>query len=351
MFYSTAYAEPADTSVIARIVDTFNTKTTAWMGKAKQVAITFFKWCFILEIAYIGIRASISVADTKETIQNFVMAVLTASFFMAVISNYQEWSNALIYGLQAAADQMSGIEKASDNPFKAGLTLADTILDKISGWSPMESLAYILTGAFVIVCFALITAQIIVIKCESMIAMLAACILLGLGASSFFKEYAINTMRYVFSVAFKLFTMQLVIGVGYTFIAEIKVGEADWPTLFTVMGFSVVLLTLVKTLPDTVAGIISGSHVGSGGGLMSSVRTISSLATGAAAAAGGAIAAGSAMNSSKKLAQATGASGFADVAKSMGKNMMTAKSQSGVRKTTMRAELEDRLAQAREFKK
>ena len=59
-------------------------------------------------------------------------------------------------------------------------------------------------------CFALMTAQIVMIKCEAYIAMNAAVLLLGFGGSSLLKEYAINTMRYALSVAFKLFVMQLV---------------------------------------------------------------------------------------------------------------------------------------------
>lgn len=336
-----------DTSVISRIVQTFNDKTSAWMGKAQDYARTLFYWCFVLEIAYIGIRASISVADIKETLQNFVMAVLTAFFFLAVINNYEAWSYALIHGLQSAADTMSGLEKASDNPMKSGLEIASTILSKMSMWSPGQAVAFLLTGAFVVICFALITAQIIVIKCEALIAMLAACLLLGLGATKFFREYAINTIRYVFSVAFKLFTMQLILGIGYTFIDEIKVGDADWATLFTVMGFSIVLLTLVKILPETVGGIISGSHAGSGGGLMKMVVTGAALAAGAAIGGAKGV---QAVNNAKNVAQGEGAKGFAGVAKGMGSAMMSARHQAGMNKTSMGGELKNRLIQNREKK-
>ena len=72
-------------------------------------------------------------------------------------------------------------------------------------------------------CFALMTAQIVLIKCEAYIAMNAAVLLLGFGGSSLLKEYAINTMRYALSVAFKLFVMQLVLGIGMSFISDFNI--------------------------------------------------------------------------------------------------------------------------------
>lgn len=317
------------------------------MSTAQDYARTLFYWCFVLEVVYIGIRASISVADIKETLQNFIMAIITAFFFLAVINNYEAWSHALIHGLQSAADKMSGLEKASDNPMKAGLELASSIYAKVSKWSPIDSLGFIMASVFVVVCFALITAQVILIKCEALIAMLAACLLLGLGATKFFREYAVNTIRYVFSVAFKLFTMQLVIGIGYTFIDEVKVGGTDWPTLFVTMAFSVVLLAIVRTLPETVGGIISGSHAGNGGGLMKMVVTGAALTAGAAIGGAKGV---QAVNRAKNVAQGEGAKGFAAVAKGMGSAMMAARHQSKMNKTSMGGELKNRINTMKETK-
>ena len=52
--------------------------------------------------------------------------------------------------------------------------------------------------------------------------MCASSILIGLGATSFLREYAVNALRYVFAVAFKLMVMQLVMGVGINFITQLQ---------------------------------------------------------------------------------------------------------------------------------
>lgn len=96
----------------------------------------------------------------------------------------------------------------------------------------------------------------------------AAILLLGFGAASFMKEYAINVMRYTISVAFKLLVMQLLLGVGMAFIDEFSViTQVDFQTLFILLACVLILLVLIQTIPETVAGIINGSHVGGGVGL------------------------------------------------------------------------------------
>ena len=140
-----------------------------------------------------------------------------------------------------------------------------------------------------IVCFCLITAQVIFIKCEAFVAMLAACILLGFGTLSIMRDYAVNVLRYILAVAFKLFVMQLVIGIGYSFLKEAVTPQADLPSVCVIIGASIVLLALVKSLPDTVAGIIQGSHIGSGMALQSTAAAVGgAMIGGAVGAAAGA---------------------------------------------------------------
>lgn len=99
-----------------------------------------------------------------------------------------------------------------------------------------NSVALLLAALVVMVCFALISAQVVFIKCEAMIAMMAALILVSFGGSSFLKDYAVNALRYVLAVAFKLFVMQLVLGVGLAFIQDFDTSTAELQDIFIVIG-------------------------------------------------------------------------------------------------------------------
>ena len=247
-----------------------------------KYARQIFYWCAILEIAYLGWKAALGATDIGTLFKNFCLSLVTAGFFLAVIHNYHEWAWNVINGLKAIAGEATPLFSASDQPFTVGLELAKSIFDK-SGWNPANLLVYALAGTSIVICFALISLQIIFIKCECIVAMCASSILLGLGATSFFRDYAINAMRYIFAVAFKLMTMQLVIGVGMNFILELKIAEEiNWGQIAVTISFCIIFYALVKTLPDIVAGIIQGAHVGSGNAISSTVAAAGGAAVGAA---------------------------------------------------------------------
>lgn len=276
------------------------------------------------------------------------MLLLMAGFFLAVINHYAEWTWNLINGLKAVGLELSSGQYSSDSPFITGMKLVKLILDKLSVWSPGNSIALLITALVVIVCFALISAQVVFVKCEAMIAMMASLILVGFGGSSFMKDYAVNALRYALAVAFKLFVLQLVLGVGISFIEGFDTSAAELQDIFVVIGAAVVLLALVKSLPDACSGIINGSHVSSGAAFTSAV----------AAAGGGLV--GAAIGSSNTIKNIRDASNVAGMegASGLGKAAHMAKSLWGARQdaktagekhlsTRTRSEMQERLERAR----
>jgi type IV secretion system protein TrbL len=79
----------------------------------------------------------------------------------------------------------------------------------------------------------------------------------GFGGSSFLKDYAVIAIRYVLAVAFKLFVMQLVLGVGMPSLRDFPRPRRNIQDIFVVIGASVVLAGPVKSLPEVCAGIIN----------------------------------------------------------------------------------------------
>ncbi|MDM8217271.1 P-type conjugative transfer protein TrbL, partial [Desulfovibrio piger] len=261
-------ADTINSDIIAQVVKSFADKTENWTNIAVKYARLLFYWCAVLQLGLLGYEVALGGADIGTTFKKLCMAVLTGGFFFAVITHYSEWSRNIINGMMSIAGEMGGIENSSDNAFKMGIELCSEI------WANIATLSFVKNAALIfgmvialfitIICFCLITAQVIFIKCEAFVAMLAACILLGFGTLSIMRDYAVNVLRYILAVAFKLFVMQLVIGIGYSFLKEAVTPQADLPSVCVIIGASIVLLALVKSLPDTVAGIIQGSHIGSG---------------------------------------------------------------------------------------
>lgn len=341
-------AHAADEDFVSKLVHEFYNKTSAWEPTLKRYALIVFRWLVILEVCFLGIKAALNRDQLGDILKQFVMLLLMAGFFMAVITYYKEWSWNLINGLGAIGRELTPGGYSSESPFLTGMQLVKLVLDKLSVWSPGNSIALLIAALVIIVCFALISAQVVFIKCEAMVAMAAAVILVGFGGSSFLKDYAVNAIRYVLAVAFKLFVMQLVLGVGIAFIEGFSTSTAELQDIFVVIGASVVLLALVKSLPDVCAGIINGSHVSSGAALTASAAAVGGAAIGAMVAGSNTV---QNVKDAAKVAGMDGASGLgkaAHMAKSLWGARQDAKT-SGEKalSTRTRSEMQDRLERAK----
>ena len=328
-------AHAADEDFVSKLVHEFYNKTSTWEPTLKRYALVVFRGLVILEVCFLGIKAALNRDQLGDILKQFVMLLLMAGFFMAVITYYKEWSWNLINGLGAIGRELTPGDYSSESPFLTGMQLVKLVLDKLSVWSPGNSIA-------------LLIAALVIIKCEAMVAMAAAVILVGFGGSAFLKDYAVNAIRYVLAVAFKLFVMQLVLGVGIAFIESFSTSTAELQDIFVVIGASVVLLALVKSLPDVCAGIINGSHVSSGAALTASAAAVGGATLGTMVAGSNTV---QSVKDAAKVASMDGARGLskaAHMAKSLWGARQDAKA-SGEKalSTRTRSEMQDRLERAK----
>ena len=256
VFIGVGEAITANEDFVSTLVREFYNKTSDWESTLKRYALIVFRWLVTLEVCFLGSKAALNRDQIPDIFKQFVMLLLMAGFFLAVINYYQEWAWSLINGLGAIGRELTPGGYSSESPFLTGMQLVKLVQDKLSVWSPGNSIALLIAALVIIVCFALISAQVVFIKCEAMVAMAAALILVAFGGSSFLKDYAVNAIRYVLAVAFKLFVMQLVLGIGIAFIEGFSTSTAELQDIFVVIGASVVLAGLGQ-IP---AGRMRGHH-------------------------------------------------------------------------------------------
>lgn len=353
IFPDSAFAEIQDKTFVSRLVSEFSIQTEKWGVKLKDYTKILFKWLLIFEIAWLGIKSALSQEQIQNALKQFVLLIFVAGFFMAVIENHHEWSWNLIHGLQNVARDLGAQQAQVEGPFEAGIVIIKEILKKLSGWKPIDSLGLLISGLVVLVCFAMITARVVLIKCEVVVAMAASLLLLGFGASSILRDYAINAMRYVFSAAFKLFVMQLLVSIGVGIVLRLaEQATTKYEDIFVIIGASIILFVLINTLPETCAGLISGNHTGSGTGLGAATAGVAGAVAGAALGVGamakGAWGAKKTLSAASQLATQAGATGLGKVGH-MAKGLMSAGREAKDRsKPTRSSIMRERLAAAQQ---
>lgn len=231
-----------------------------------------------------------------------------------------------------------------------GFHILDMVLVKIGGFkwgfsAIVDGIIFLIITGIILCCFAMMTARMLVILCEAYIAMNVAVLMLGFGGAHFARDYAVNVMRYAVSVGFKLLVMQLLVGIGISFIKDLTLIDVTFQNLFMLLACAVVLLVLIHQIPETVAGIINGSHMDSGIGLAAAVgsvgRSMAASFVAATAAVGLAGAAGKAVagvSRAAKIASLQGEGGVGGTAGQLWKSYQEARQdeqRAGMRPSAM----------------
>ncbi len=336
-----------DADLITKVYNEYNKLVKSGYDVVQNFALNLFYLILTFQIVWLGIQGIYDKTEIQGIFRKLIQSLVTACFFLAVINNYAEWSKMMINGLFILSGDIVPIQTESTTPFHIGLQIMDKINTRVEALS-WRQMGVILTmyfcGILNFIIFALITVNILIIKCEVLIANLAVLALVPLGASSLFKEYGKNTITYVLSVAFKLFVMQLVIGIGFSFIENFKFSNADMQDIALILGFSIVLLALSKKLPDMVAGIIHGTHNSADTGLKGALTTTATLVKHLVKnGIGNVVRGGIRGYQASKVARAEGARGLIGNTFGTIKAMHQARQQAQVRRTNMGIELQDRL--------
>lgn len=321
-----------EASFIGQMMDQFYSKTSSWASILTGAAMSLFKILLILDVILLGIQLVLKRADIVEVSVEFVRMIFFASIMYVIMVNYKEWSGQILSGFVSLGSDL-GYSKDLINPnefFKVAALLVRDIYGAFTHSSIVVGIVGVLSGTILLVCFALMAARIVQITCESYVVMNAGVILLGFGGCGFFKDYAINFLRYAFSVPVKLFTLQLLMGLCTSFIADLRQVTPDVSGAILLVGVAIIMLVLTNTIPDIVGSIVFSANVPTGNALAQSTTAAMTTALavmgamGSGAYKGGAIA--SAANAAAKEEGLTGwqqkqraaellAKGWADAAK------------------------------------
>ena len=310
----------AQENIAKGLLDRFISQTDGWWNVLRGYALFLFTTTLTIEVCLFGVRMALQRADIAETTGQFVTVLLFAGFIAAVIMNYQEWATGIaIKGLKPLTGQLTGNSVDAGQP----VAMAAAIMDKIipvmddAGIRDFgEVYLYVSCMLIIMVVFILISALVILTTCEFYIVANIGVLLIGLGGSKIFKDYAVNVMRYILSVALKLFVLQLIVNIGFAIISltdlDATVGTTvksiKFVDLFFLIGKSVILLALAKVLPDTCAGMLSGAATGGGNPLANMAKTAGVMTVGAVSGgAGAAIGAMGAVNNAHTVATKAGA--------------------------------------------
>jgi type IV secretion system protein TrbL len=292
-------AEPAfaqQGAVLTALQSQIAAAAKGWEESVMTAARSLF---FILATIEIGIAAvwlALQAAALDSWFAELVRRILFIGFFLFVLTQGPSFAKAVVDSLFEIG--AGGGTASPADIFNAGLLVAAKMSNKVQ-FGLFEDNALAICAAFAmvvaVIAFSLVAAIFVSVMAEMYIGLLAGMIMLGLGGSSYTKDFAVRYLVYAFSVGMKLMALVMIAHIG----SQVLIGLADEPevgdqlqTVLAIAGIAVVVFIIAIYVPSIMQGVVQGASVSGG---MEAIRygaQAASFAAGAGFLASGALSAG-----------------------------------------------------------
>jgi type IV secretion system protein TrbL len=312
IFVSFQPAIAQEGSVLTALQNEITTAAKGWETTVMDAATSLFWILAGIEIGIAAVWLALQAASLDSWFAELVRRIMFVGFFAFVLAQGPTFAKAVVDSLfQIGA---SGGTASPADVFNAGLTVATKMSEKVQ-FGLFEDNALAISAAFAmvvtVIAFSLVAAIFVSVMVEMYLGLLAGMIMLGLGGSSFTKDFAVRYLIYAFSVGMKLMALVMISRIG----SEVLIGLANQPdigdqfqTALAIAGIAVVVFIIAMYVPNIIQGVVQGASVTGG---METIRhggQAASFALGAASLAAGAVGAGAAAAQSARAAGSSVAS-------------------------------------------
>lgn len=304
VFLTSHSAIAADGSVLTTLENQVVTGAKGWESTIMDAARSLFWILAGIEVGIAAVWLGIQAASIESWFSELVRRIMFVGFFAFVLDQGPTFAKAIVDSLfQIGA---GGGSASPANIFNTGLIVASKMSEKINfGVFQDNALALSAALAMVIsvIAFSLVAAIFLAVLIEMYVGLLAGMIMLGLGGSSFTKDFAVRYLVYAFSVGMKLMSLVMIANIG----SQVLLGLANDPDVgnqyqaaLAIAGIAVVVFVIAMYVPSIIQGVVQGASVSGGMEVIRHGSQAASFAAGSFALASSGAQAGAASYSSAR---------------------------------------------------
>lgn len=303
-FVSSAFAQEG--SLLTNLENEISIAARGWELTVMNAARSLFWILAGIEIGIAAVWLALAAASLDTWFAELVRRIMFIGLFVFILEQGPAFARAVVDSLFQI-----GAGGGSASPalvFDAGLRVASAMSEK-ARFGLFEDNALAVAAVFamiiVVVCFSLVAAIFVSAMVEMYVGLLAGMIMLGLGGSSFTKDFAVRYLVYAFSVGIKLMALVMIARIGSQVLLGLASGPAgtdDFLSTLAIGGISVVVFIISIYVPNIVQGVVQGVSVTGG---METIRhggQAASFAAGGAALALGGVRTGATSYSDARVA-------------------------------------------------
>lgn len=293
--------------VLTELENQVSAAAKGWETTIMDAARSLFWILAGIEIGIAAVWLALQTASLDSWFAELVRRVMFIGFFAFVLAQGPTFARAVVdslYQIGAGGGSASPAEV-----FDAGIRVASQMSEQAK-FGVFEdnalAIAAVLAMGVVVICFSLVAAIFVAVMVEMYVGLLAGMIMLGLGGSSFTKDFSVRYLIYAFGVGMKLMALVMIAKIG----SEVLLGLAQAPTAesdqfittLAIAGISVVVFIIAMYVPNIIQGVVQGASVTGG---METIRhggQAASFALGAVSLGAGTVAAATAAAQSARAA-------------------------------------------------
>ena len=289
LLFEPAFAQ--DGSLLTNLENEVASAAQGWETTVMQAARSVFWILAGIEIGIAAVWLALGAASLDTWFAELVRRIMFIGLFVFILEQGPDFARAMVDSLfQIGA---GGGSASPANVFNAGLQVASSMSERAQ-FGLFEDNALAIAAVFamivVVICFSLVAAIFVSVMVEMYVGLLAGMIMLGLGGSSFTKDFAVRYLVYAFSVGMKLMALVMIARIGSQVLINLANDPGasnDYVSTLAIAGISVVVFVIAMYVPNIVQGVVQGVSVTGG---METIRhggQAASMAAGGAALAWG----------------------------------------------------------------
>lgn len=321
-----ASAQPAlaqDGALLTELQNEIARSAQGWESTVMEAARSLFWILAGIEVGIAAVWLALAAAALDTWFAELVRRILFIGLFVFILEQGPSFARAIVDSLFEIG--AGGGSASPANVFNAGLDVASQ-MSANAQFGLFEDNALAIAAVFamiiVVVCFSLVAAIFVAVMVEMYVGLLAGMIMLGLGGSSFTKDFAVRYLVYAFSVGMKLMALVMIARIGSEVLINLADAPADGDEFLSTLaigGISVVVFIIAMYVPNIIQGVVQGVSITGG---MEAIRhggQAASFAAGSAALGwGGARAGASAYSDARAAGGSFGAAALKGMARGIG---------------------------------
>ena len=256
--------------VLDTIVDDFRTAVEAARPALLGIAAGTFGVLAVIEIALSAIIWTLRESGPERIMSALVLKLAWLAFAFGLIASFGVWFPPIIDGFHQAGTAVAPGVVSPGDVLQLGVELSVSMVNNFFDGVGLMDLSFSLMATAILVAiaaffielmYAVIAAAIVVVIVESFIALAAGALVLGFAAFRGTANLADRFVAYVFNLGIRLFSLFLLVGIGYnvaqTWLPLVQGGTSDVAAMLAVVGGSLTFTLLVIVIPLKVSSLLT----------------------------------------------------------------------------------------------